>query len=209
MEEFLKEYGSRPIKKLDEIGFLSVKTIIAHGVWLDREEMEILKKRGVSVVHCPVSNLKLASGIARIVEMQDFGINICLGTDGAASNNTYNLFEEVKLASLLQKVRSGRADALHARDVMDMATVNGYKAYGISGGELEKGKIADVILLNKGFNYTPIYNPLYSIVYSSFGCEVSHTVVDGKLLLEEGQPLTLDEDKIVSKVEKIKEKFLD
>jgi 5-methylthioadenosine/S-adenosylhomocysteine deaminase len=208
VEEFREKYASKPIVKLEEIGFLSPKTIIAHGVWLDKEEMEILARRLVSVVHCPVSNLKLASGIAKIVDMHRLGINLCLGTDGAASNNTYNLFEEIKLASLLQKVQMARADALHARDVIEMATANGYKAYGINAGKIERGMLADLILLEKSFNYTPLYNPLYSIVYSSFGCEVTHTIVDGKLLVEERQPLTLDGEKILSKVEKIKEKFL-
>ncbi|MBO8181205.1 MAG: amidohydrolase [Archaeoglobus sp.] len=209
VKEFLQKYRSRPIEKLEEIGFLSPKTVIAHAIWVDEKEMEILAKRKVSVAHNPVSNLKLASGIARIVEMMKFGINICLGTDGAASNNTYNLFEEIKLTSLLQKVHTGRADALHARDVIEMATANGYKAYQIDGGKIEKGKLADLILLRKSFNYIPLYNPLYSIVYSSFGCEVSHTIVDGRLLVEDGQPLTLNEEKIIERAEKIKEKFLD
>ena len=209
VEDFLRKHGSRPIEKLEEIGFLSPKTVIAHAIWVDKREMSILAKRGVSVAHCPVSNLKLASGIARTADMLKLGINVCLGTDGAASNNTYNLFEEIKLASLLQKVHTGRADALHARDVIEMATSNGYSAYGIDGGKLEKGILADLILLRRNFNFIPIYNPLYSIVYSSLGCEVSHTVVNGKLLVEDHECLTLEEDKIVGKAEKIKEKFLD
>ncbi len=208
VEEFQKRFGVGPVEKLDEIGFLTPKTVIAHAIWINDREMKILAKRGVSVAHNPVSNLKLASGIAKVAEMIKKGINVCLGTDGAASNNTYNLFEEIKLASLLQKVQTARADALHARDVLDMATVNGYRAYGLEGGEIKRGKLADLILLKKRFNYTPLYNPLYSIVYSSFGCEVSHAIVDGRLLMEGGELLTLDEDKILDKVENIKEKFL-
>ncbi|RLI84175.1 N-ethylammeline chlorohydrolase [Archaeoglobales archaeon] len=207
VEEFKQKFGLPPIEKLDEIGFLGPKTVMAHAIWINDKEMEILAKKGVSVVHNPISNMKLASGIARVTDMVESGINVCLGTDGAASNNTYNLFEEIKLTSLLQKVRTGKADALHARDVVEMATRNGYKAYGLDGGELKKGRLADIILLKKSFNYTPLYNPLYSIVYSSFGCEVSHTIVDGKILMEEGELLTLNEEKILEKVEKIKEKF--
>ena len=209
VEEIRRRYGKTPVRLLDDIGFLDDGTIIAHGIWLDDEELEILRKRGVSVVHCPVSNLKLASGIARIVDMLGLRINVCLGTDGAASNNTYNLFEEIKLTSLLQKVSTGRADALHAKDVLEMATKNGYRAYKIDGGELKQGKLADVILLDRRFNYCPVYDPLHSIVYASYGCEVSHVIVDGELIVEDGIVLTMDEDRVVGKVERLKEKFLE
>ena len=132
---------------------------MTHAVWVDDEEIGILKRRGVSVVHNPISNLKLASGIARITDMFNAGINVCLGTDGAASNNTYNLFEEIKMTSLLQKVVTRKADALKAKDVLLMATKNGYKAYKIRGGELKKGFLADLILVERErFNYYPIYN---------------------------------------------------
>ncbi len=207
VEEIRRTYGKTPVRLLEEIGFLDDNTIIAHGIWLDDEELEILKKKKVSVAHCPVSNLKLASGIARIVDMVRLGINVCLGTDGAASNNTYNLFEEIKLTSLLQKVATGRADALHAKDVLEMATKNGYKAYKIDGGELKQGKLADIVLLERKFNYCPVYDPLHSIVYASYGCEVSHVIVDGELIVEDGIVLTMDEDRVTSKVESLKEKF--
>ncbi len=210
VEEIRRRYGKTPVRLLNEIGFLDDKTVIAHGIWLGDEELRILKERGVSVVHCPVSNLKLASGIARVKDMLEIGINVCLGTDGAASNNTYNLFEEIKLTSLLQKVVTGRADALHAKDVLEMATKNGYRAYKIDGGELRKGKLADIILLERDrFNYCPVYDPLHSIVYASYGCEVSHVIVDGELILEDRIVLTMDEDKVLRKVESLKEKFVE
>jgi len=209
--EFIKEkYGKTPVALLDDIGFLDEKTVIAHGIWLSNEEMEILKTRGVSVVHCPISNLKLASGIARVRDMLEIGINVCLGTDGASSNNTYNMFEEIKMTSLLQKVLTGRADALKAKDVLEMATKNGYRAYGINGGEIKQNCVADLILLDKNrFNYCPVYDPLHSIVYASYGCEVSHVIVDGELIVEDGIILTMDEDKVLDKVENLKHKFLD
>ncbi len=210
VEEIRRRYGKTPVRLLNEIGFLDDKTVIAHGIWLDDVELRILKERGVSVAHCPVSNLKLASGIARVKDMLEIGINVCLGTDGAASNNTYNLFEEIKLTSLLQKVVTGRADALHAKDVLEMATKNGYRAYKIEGGELRKGKLADIILLERDrFNYCPVYDPLHSIVYASYGCEVSHVIVDGELILEDRIVLTMDEDKVLRKVESLKEKFVE
>ncbi len=210
VEEIKRRYGKTPVRLLDEIGFLDDKTVIAHAIWLDDEELRILKERGVSVAHCPVSNLKLASGIARIRDMLEIGINVCLGTDGAASNNTYNLFEEIKLTSLLQKVATGKADALHAKDVLEMATKNGYKAYKINGGELKQGKLADIILIDRDrFNYCPVYDPLHSIVYASYGCEVSHVIVDGELIMEDGIVLTMDEDRVIGKVENLKERFIE
>jgi 5-methylthioadenosine/S-adenosylhomocysteine deaminase len=201
-------YGKTPIRLLDEIGFLDERTVIAHAIWLDDEEMRILKERKVSVVHCPISNLKLASGIARVKDLHDLGVNVCLGTDGASSNNTYNMFEEIKMTSLLQKVITGRADALKASEVLKMATENGYKAYGIKGGRIEKGYLADIVLVDKRrHNYTPIYDPLHSLVYASYGCEVTHVIVDGDLIVEDGIILTIDEDKILDKIESLKEKF--
>ncbi len=210
VEEIKRRYGKTPVRLLDEIGFLDDNTVIAHGIWLDDEELRILKEKNVSVAHCPVSNLKLASGIARVRDMLEIGINVCLGTDGAASNNTYNLFEEIKLTSLLQKVVTGKADALHAKDVLEMATKNGYRAYKIEGGELRKGKLADITLLERDrFNYCPVYDPLHSIVYASYGCEVSHVIVDGELIVEDHIVLTMDEDKVLRKVESLKEKFVE
>ncbi len=202
-------YGKTPVRLLDDINFLDERTVIAHAVWVDDEEMRILKDRGVSVVHCPVSNLKLASGIARVKDMHDIGINVCLGTDGASSNNTYNMFEEMKLTSLLQKVVTGKADALKSEEVLRMATENGYKAYGIKGGKIERGYIADIVLIERRrHNYCPMYNPLHSLMYASYGCEVTHVIVDGELIVEDGIVLTLDEDKIMDKVESLKEKFM-
>ncbi len=209
VEEIERRYGKTPVRLLDDIGFLDEKTVIAHAIWLDDEELTILRKRGVSVAHCPVSNLKLSSGIARITDMLRLGINVCLGTDGAASNNTYNLFEEIKLTSLLQKVKTGRADALKAKDVLKMATRNGYKAYGLEGGELRQGMLADVVLIERRFNHCPVYEPVHSIVYASYGCEVSHVIVDGELIVEDGIVLTMDEDRVIDRVERLKEKFLD
>ncbi len=209
VEHVRSKYGKTPIKLLDDIGFLDEKTVLVHVVWVDDEEMNILKKRNVSVVHCPISNLKLASGIAKIKEMHDMGINVCLGTDGASSNNTYNLFEEIKITSLLQKVVSGKADALKAKDVLKMATENGYKAYGIRGGRIERGYLADLVLIDRRrHNFCPMYDPLNSLVYASYGCEVTHVIVNGELVVEDGIILKLNEDKIIDKVENLKDKFI-
>jgi len=206
--DFIKErYGKTPINMLDEIGFLDDKTVIAHAIWVEKDEIDILRDRNVSVVHCPISNLKLASGIAKVCDLLSAGINVCLGTDGASSNNTYNMFEEIKMTSLLQKVLTGKADALQSKDVLEMATKNGYRAYGFRGGEIREGMLADIITLDKTFNYHPIYDPIHSVVYASYGCEVCDVIADGKLLMEEKIVLTMDEDKILDKVESLKDKW--
>ena len=114
------------------------------------------------------------------------------------------------MTSLLQKVVTRKADALKAKDVLLMATKNGYKAYKIRGGELKKGFLADLILVERErFNYYPIYEPVHSIVYASYGCEVTHTIVDGEIVMEDSVVLTMDEERILSKIEKIRQKFVD
>ncbi len=207
VEEILKRYGKTPVRLLDEIGFLDENVVIAHAVWLDDEEIEILKKRGISVVHNPISNLKLVSGIARIREMIERGINVCLGTDGAASNNTYNMFQEMKFASLCQKIKYMRADAVKAEDVFKMATVNGYRAYGLDGGEIREGALADIAILEKSEKFYPAFSPLYSIVYSASGEEVRHLIIDGEVVMEDRVILSADEEKVKDKVEKLAEKL--
>ncbi len=208
VEEIKRQYGKTPVRLLNDVDFLDSSVVIAHGVWLDDEEIAILADRKVSVVHCPVSNLKLASGIARVSDMVEAGVNVALGTDGAASNNTYNLFEEIKLTSLLQKVRTGRADVIKAGEVLRMATHNGYAAYGLNGGEIKEGALADVVVLDgRRHNFTPMYSAVNAIVYGSLGCEVRHVVVDGKLVVQDGEVLTMDEEKVIDKAERIVEKF--
>jgi len=208
VEYVQKKYRKKPIELLDEIGMLGPNLVIAHAIWLDSHEISILGKRGVSVVHNPVSNLKLAQGIAKIYEMVSNGVNVCLGTDGAASNNNYNLFEELKMASLLQKHRLENPKLLSEKEVFYSATQNGYSAYRLNGGALEKGKLADIILLNKKLpQYTPIYNLLSSLIYSSYGCEITHSIIDGNLVMED-KVTKLNEEKIFRKASRISKKFI-
>ncbi len=207
VNEIKSRYGKTPIKLLDDIGFLDENVVIAHGVWVDDEELEILRKRKVSVVHNPASNMKLSSGIARVKEMIELGINVALGTDGAASNNSYNMFFEMKIASLCQKIRYMRADAVKAEDVFRMATENGYSAYGMRGGKIKEGYPADIAILSKSASFYPPYNPLYSIVYSASGEEVQHLIVNGQIIMEDREILTFDEEKVLRKVETLKEEL--
>ncbi len=192
--------GKTPVEWLYSLSLFDVKTVIAHGVWLSDEEIRVLAEKGVSVAHCPASNLKLGSGIARVFEMIDTGINVCLGTDGAASNNTLSVLSEMRIAALLQKVR--KIDSIRAKDVFAMATENGYSAYSLKGGRIEEGYLADVAILKKGVSYTPLHNPLYSIVYSSYGFEVRDLIVDGRVLMREYKVESVDEEKVVKKAER-------
>ena len=196
----VEKTGMRPVEYLDSLGLFNVRTVIAHGVWLSDGEIEILKKRGVSVAHCPASNLKLGSGIAKVADLVKAGVKVCMGTDGAASNNSLNMLGEMKIAALLQKVKSG-VDSIASDEFLRMATENGYSAYGIKGGKIEEGLPADIAILRKGVSYTPLYNPVYSIVYSSCGFEVRDLIVDGRMLMRDGEVLTMDEEEVIGEAE--------
>ncbi len=196
--------GKTPVEYLNEMGLFDCRTVAAHCVWLSDKDMKILRDKGVSVAHCPVSNAKLGSGVARVKDMVELGVNVCIGTDGAASNNTLSMLEEMKFSALMQRVNFG---TLKAIDVFKSATENGYRAYGIKGGKLKKGNLADVVVLEKGVSYSPMYNPVYSIVYSSYGFEVRDVVVNGKVLMRERELTTIDEEKLIEKVEKIASRF--
>ncbi len=207
VNEIRNRYGKTPVELLNNIGFLDEKVIMAHAVWLSDREIQILKKRNVSVVNNPTSNLKLSSGIARVRDMIEHGINVALGTDGAASNNSYNMFFEMKIASLCQKIKYMRADAIRAEDVFRMATENAYSAYRVKGGRIEEGYLADIALLSKSASFYPSYNSLHSIVYAASGEEVQHLIVNGELIMEDREILTFEEEKVYRKVEKLKDKL--
>ena len=179
VEESLKAHGKSPIEWVDYLGLLEVPTIAAHCVWLNENDMNILKNKNVNVAHNPVSNLKIASGIANIYKMQKEGINVCLGTDGAASNNNLNMFKDLNIASLLSKGLNLEPVATTAYETLEMATINGAKALGLEDliGTLEVGKEADIILID--FNkphLKPKNNVISSLVYSAFGSDVDSHV---------------------------------
>src|SRR3972149_2329086 len=148
VETSIQKSGKRPVEYLKDIGFLSQNLIAAHCVHLTNNEIKLLKENNVKVLHCPVSNLKLASGIAPIPEMIENGLVVGLGTDGCASNNNLDMFEEMKTAALIQKGYRGNATLLPAKQVLEMATINGALALGLDTGSIEVGKKADLILLD-------------------------------------------------------------
>jgi 5-methylthioadenosine/S-adenosylhomocysteine deaminase len=203
-------YGMTPTRVFANHGVLDVLTTAAHCVWVTDVDMDILAEKGVSVAHCPISNLKLASGLAPVVRMLEKGINVTLGTDGMASNNSHDLFEEIKMSSCLQKYATNDPTVLPALDVLKIATVNGAKAQGRSAesGMLKEGYDADMVLLD--FNnprHTMCYDPLLNLAYSASGRDVAMTMCQGKILYENGEYKTIDIEKILHEARKVKEIF--
>lgn len=184
----LKEKGLRPVEYLEKIGFLNKDVIIAHACWITKGEIKTLAKRRVAVAHCPRSNMKLASGgIMPLREMEESGILVGLGTDSAVSNNNLDMFEEMRAAALVQKQNYWDATAAPAQKVLDMATINGAKALGINAGSIEKGKFADIILLNANhLLLQPLERErlISHLVYSANGSCVQKVFVDGKCVFQ-------------------------
>ncbi len=203
IKDILEEKGLRPFEYLEKIGFLGPDVIAAHCVWLSDEEIEIIKKHNVKVSHNPCSNMKLASGIAPISKLIENDICVAIGTDGASSNNNLDLIEELKTASLLQKVSTFDPKVLNSDEAIEMATIKGAEALGLSEevGSIEVGKKADLILIDTASaNMTPDSSALSSnIVYSANGSNVDTTICNGKILMENKKLTTLDEDEIYAK----------
>lgn len=206
METIREKYGCSPVALLEETGLLTERTVAAHCVQLDDADIEIFARRGVSVATNPVSNLKLANGIAPVPKLLTAGINVCLGTDGTASNNSLNMIREMGYLALLHKGVNHDAKAVSARQALDIATKNGAKALGLGGevGEIREGMQADLTLVDlTAPNMQPNNDPLAALVYSAKGSEVCATLVAGRLLYEDGRFLTIDRERVYEEVEKI------
>ena len=203
-EEAKARHGMSAAAAFEKYGVLDTPVLFAHGVWLEKEDMRLLAAHGASVAHCPVSNLKLGSGVADVHAMKEAGINVCLGTDGACSNNSLDLFEEIKLAALLSKGKALDPTALPAYEALKMATVNGAKAQGRGGetGMLAPGFDADLIMIDTSkAHMRPMYDPIGAVVYSARGSDVCMTMVSGRVLYRDGKWLTLDIEKALREVE--------
>lgn len=210
VEAVLQHFGKRPIELFRERGILGKGTAIAHCVWLSPDEIQIMADTGTAVSHCPTSNAKLAGGIAPILEMQQAGVTIGLGTDGNISNNNLDMFEEMKFASLLQKVMRYDAAALAAPDTLRMATIEGAKLLGLEQdlGSLEVGKKADVVLVDLAQpNLMPIVwddndpNVLWNLVYSARGSNVHTVFVDGERVIQAGRSTKVDETAVLAAIQ--------
>ncbi len=191
-----KQHAATPAGYLETLGLLGPRTLAAHGVWLTDAELRLLARRGVGVAHNPESNMKLASGTARVPAMRTAGIAVGIGTDGAASNNDMDMFEAVRQAALVQKLQSGDPRAIPARTALEMATIEGARALGMDGaiGSLAPGKRADLIVVSMASaRQTPMYDPLSHLVYATRGDDVKTTIVNGRVLMRDGTVLTLNE----------------
>lgn len=188
IRDFEKMHGVPLVRKLDEIGFLSPRVTAAHGVWLSREDMDILAARGVSISHNPISNMKLAVGSAfNYRQAREAGLLVTLGTDGAASNNNLNMLESMKFAAILAKHHWVQQTLMPAEEVFKMATVNGARALGIDAGELKEGALADIVIIDpKRPELTPGHNPIADLVYS-FNGPVDTVIIGGRTVMEGGQ----------------------
>ncbi|OGI48290.1 MAG: hypothetical protein A2W42_06330 [Candidatus Muproteobacteria bacterium RIFCSPHIGHO2_01_60_12] len=213
VNEGQKQHGMRPFARLAKLGLLGPRLIAVHMTQLLPEEIKTLAQDNVSVVHCPESNLKLASGFCPVHALVQAGVNVALGTDGAASNNSLDMLEEMHIAALLAKGVSGEATAVPARTALRMATLNGAKALGIEArtGSLTAGKAADIAAIDlSAISSQPVYDPVSQIVYATTRNQVSDVWVNGKHLLANYHLTGMDEaalrDKAVQWHDKIKHK---
>lgn len=202
-EACIAKYGLTPTQWFEERGFLRIPTYAAHCVWCTEEDLRILKQYNVSVMHNPESNMKLGSGFAPIPRMLELGLNVTLGTDGAASNNNLNMFEEMHLASVIHNGYTNKSEIMDPETILTMATINGAKLQGRGDtGSLEVGKKADIIAVNLDSPHMkPNLNPMALLVYSAQGSDVVMTMVDGRILYEKGEYLTMDKERVYAEVE--------
>jgi 5-methylthioadenosine/S-adenosylhomocysteine deaminase len=206
-----ERYGQTPVFYLDHLSILNERLIADHCVKITKEEMDLLKRYGVKVAHCPESNMKLASGVAPIPELLSMGVVVGLGTDGCASNNNLDMFQEMDTAAKLHKVYRGDPTTMDAVCVVKMATIGGARVLGLENevGSIEVGKKADLIVidLNKP-HLTPMYNPYSQLVYAVNGADVVGSIIDGKIVMKERKLITIDEKNVIEEVRKIAQKVV-
>lgn len=209
MDTIRERYGCTPPELMDRTSLLSNQTVAAHCVHLTDSDIALLAARGVSVATNPVSNLKLANGVAPVPKMIKAGINVALGTDGAASNNTLNMFRDLGLLSILHKGMTGDPQVITTREALNIATINGARALGLADtGEIKPGMKADLAILDLDRpNVQPLNDPVAALAYSMNGTEVETVMVSGKILMENRQFLTIDRDKVMFEVNALCERI--
>ena len=200
VQECLRQFGRRPIEEMFNRGILGSDTVIAHGVWLDDREVQLLVQTGTSVTHCPCSNMKIASGPARVGYYREQGLTVALGTDGEKENNSLDMLEEMKFASLLWKVSTLDPTVGEPWDILDMATREGAKALGLDEvtGTLEEGKDADIVMVDlRSLHFVPLlhgeyFNAPAHLVFTANAHDVSNVWVKGQHLVEDGEVISVD-----------------
>ncbi|MFB6142522.1 MAG: amidohydrolase [Halorientalis sp.] len=193
----LDEHGQRPIEYADDLGMVTERDFLAHGVHLDGREVDLLAERGTAVVHCPASNMKLASGMAPVQRLLDAGVPVGLGTDGAASNNDLSLFDEMRDAAMVGKLAADDAAAVDAPSVVEMATRGSAAALGVDAGRIEPGAAADLAVVDLSAPHlTPVHDPVSHLAYAASAGDVRHTVCDGQVLMRDREVLTMDAERV-------------
>jgi 5-methylthioadenosine/S-adenosylhomocysteine deaminase len=211
VDDSLKAKGASPIDYLNRIGFLNNRVIAAHVVWPSEEELGLLKKLGVGIVHNPQSNMKLASGVAPVPEMLKADLPVGLGTDGAASNNDLNLWEEMDTTAKLHKLISKDPKVVTAAEAFEMATIRGARALHLEKeiGSIEKGKRADLVVVDlDDLNQTPSYNIYSDLVYATKAADVRTVIVEGRVIMRDRRLLTLNEETIKADARRYRERIV-
>jgi len=210
LDDSVKAKGASPVAYLDRIGFLNERVIAAHMVWPQGSDINILKTRHVGVVHNPQSNMKLASGVAPVPKMMDAGVALGLGTDGAASNNDLNIWEEMDTVAKLHKVFTGDPKVISAQQAFELATIRGAAALHLEKeiGSLETGKRADLLIIERdSLNQIPLYNIYSDLVYATKAADVESVVINGRVVMQNRRLLTLDEASIKRDARVFREKI--
>ncbi|MFO1420583.1 MAG: TRZ/ATZ family hydrolase [Candidatus Competibacteraceae bacterium] len=208
--EFQARHGCRPLERLERLGLLSPRLLAVHMTQLESAEIDRLAQSGAHVAHCPESNLKLASGFCPSARLDAAGVNVAIGTDGAASNNDLDLFGELRTAALLGKGVAGEATALPAARMLRMVTLNGARALGLADqtGSLEPGKAADIVAVDLGMPETePVYHPISQLVYATGRHQVTDVWVAGRRLLADRRLTTLDPAELIGRAREWREKI--
>jgi 5-methylthioadenosine/S-adenosylhomocysteine deaminase len=211
LDDSVKAKGASPVAYLDRIGFLNDRVIAAHVVWPQGSDVSILKKRGVGVVHNPQSNMKLASGVAPVPRMMNEGVFVGLGTDGAASNNDLNMWEEMDTVAKLHKVFSGDPKVISAQQAFELATIRGAQALHLDKeiGSLELGKRADLLIIERdALNQIPLYNVYSDLVYATKSFDVQSVIINGRVVMQNRRLLTLNEPQIKREAAVFREKII-
>jgi 5-methylthioadenosine/S-adenosylhomocysteine deaminase len=194
VDPIVEAHGRRPLAWADDIGLLGPDTFLAHGVHVDATERELLAERGTAVVHCPASNMKLASGMAPVQAMLDAGVTVGLGTDGAGTNNDLDMFDEIRDAAMVGKLAADDASAVDAPTAVGLATAGSAAALGFDSGRVEAGANADLAVLDlEAPHLTPAHDLVSHLAYAARGSDVRHTVCDGRVLMRDRELLTVDE----------------
>lgn len=211
LEDSVKEKGASPVAYLERIGFLNDRVIAAHVVWPQGTDLAILKRRGVGVVHNPQSNMKLASGVAPVPKMMAEGVLVGLGTDGAASNNDLNMWEEMDTVAKLHKVFTGDPKVISAQQAFELATIRGAQALHLEKeiGSLETGKRADILIIDRDtLNQIPLYNIYSDLVYATKGSDVQTVIINGRIVMRNRRLLTLDETAVKTEARALRDKII-